>query len=176
MDKHEWRGVLRQAQAARDAPQVVSLSELFQALGIGFEDVQDWRVASYVPLGPEPIPKVGNAMVPRLFEADGTVLPAGVWGRNDQLESVRRGWPSQPASTACPDNIEVVLVPALAVDRSGVRLGKGGGWYDRALQSLTAPKVAVVYDNEIFPAHTLPKESHDVNMDGVVTPSGFELF
>jgi 5-formyltetrahydrofolate cyclo-ligase len=62
----------------------------------------------------------------------------------------------------------LVLVPALAVDHSGVRLGQGGGYYDRALTLSTGPAVALVRDEEFVPA--LPAEPHDVRVDAVVTP------
>lgn len=63
----------------------------------------------------------------------------------------------------------LVLVPALAVDRSGVRLGKGGGHYDRSLPLTSAPLVAVVRDEEFV--DSLPSEPHDVRVDAVLTPS-----
>jgi 5-formyltetrahydrofolate cyclo-ligase len=62
----------------------------------------------------------------------------------------------------------LVLVPALAVDHSGVRLGQGGGYYDRALGLCTGPVVAVVRDEEFVPS--LPSEPHDVRVDAVLTP------
>lgn len=65
----------------------------------------------------------------------------------------------------------LVLVPALAVDHRGTRLGRGGGWYDLTLP-LAGPHtalVAVVRDDELV--RTLPSEPHDVRMTGVLTPS-----
>jgi 5-formyltetrahydrofolate cyclo-ligase len=64
---------------------------------------------------------------------------------------------------------DVVLVPALAVDRSGNRLGRGRGYYDRTLAAVTAPVVAVVYDEERL--ESIPVEAHDVAVDGILTPS-----
>jgi 5-formyltetrahydrofolate cyclo-ligase len=66
---------------------------------------------------------------------------------------------------------EVVLVPALAVDARGHRLGRGRGYYDRALESVTAPVVAVVYDDDVI--DDVPVEAHDRNVDGRLTPSGY---
>jgi 5-formyltetrahydrofolate cyclo-ligase len=64
-----------------------------------------------------------------------------------------------------------ILVPALAVDRRGVRLGRGGGYYDRSLRlaSGRARLVAVVRDDELVPH--LPAEPHDVPMTAALTPS-----
>lgn len=67
----------------------------------------------------------------------------------------------------------VVLVPALAVDRTGTRLGQGGGSYDRAL-ARTAPQalvVALLHDDELV-AGPLPVEPHDRPVDVVVCPAG----
>ncbi len=72
---------------------------------------------------------------------------------------------------------DVVLVPALAVDTLGRRLGQGAGYYDRALTRLDAgvPVVAVVHDGEVVDAavEPLPDEPHDIRVDAVVTPKGF---
>jgi len=65
----------------------------------------------------------------------------------------------------------VVVVPALAVDRSGHRLGQGGGSYDRALprRSPGALVVALVHDDEIVDTETVPVDQQDVSVDAVVT-------
>jgi 5-formyltetrahydrofolate cyclo-ligase len=79
-----------------------------------------------------------------------------------------------PAALASCD---VVLVPALAADTAGGRLGQGGGYYDRSLASARPSGVvaAVVFDAELFDAATapLPTEPHDVRVDAVLTPGGW---
>jgi 5-formyltetrahydrofolate cyclo-ligase len=67
---------------------------------------------------------------------------------------------------------EVVVVPAVAVDRSGVRLGRGGGYYDRALRHVRpdARLVALAFDDELV--DELPVEPHDRRVTAVVTPAG----
>jgi 5-formyltetrahydrofolate cyclo-ligase len=77
-----------------------------------------------------------------------------------------------PLGSGVVSEAALVLVPALAVDHRGVRIGKGGGHYDRSLPLTTAPLVAVVRDPEVL-ASELPVEPHDVRMTGVLTPSGF---
>lgn len=65
----------------------------------------------------------------------------------------------------------LVLVPALAVDRDGHRLGRGRGYYDRALEQTNRDRrVAVVYADE-FVAH-VPTEPHDEDVGWVLTPDG----
>jgi 5-formyltetrahydrofolate cyclo-ligase len=71
----------------------------------------------------------------------------------------------------------VVLVPALAVDAEGHRLGRGGGHYDRSLAlrpdrgaSGAGALIAVLFDGERVPI--LPFDAHDVAVDAVVTPTG----
>ncbi|WP_329460287.1 5-formyltetrahydrofolate cyclo-ligase [Streptomyces sp. NBC_01497] len=73
----------------------------------------------------------------------------------------------------------VVLVPGLAVDRRGMRLGRGGGSYDRVLARLAAagasPVLAVLlYDGEVITR--VPVERHDRPVDAAVTPGGVHRF
>jgi len=70
-------------------------------------------------------------------------------------------------------DVDVVLVPALAAAQGGVRLGRGGGSYDRALARVPAgvPVVALLYDDEIVDA--LPHEEWDVPVTAAITPSGW---
>ena len=72
-----------------------------------------------------------------------------------------------PAAVAGAD---LVVVPALAVDPHGNRLGRGGGYYDRALAGLDVPVAAVVFDDERV--DEVPAEPHDVPVDAVLSPAG----
>lgn len=140
-------------------------------------------VCAYVPVGPEPgTPE----LVDRLRDLGARVLlpvtrpgdPAALlWGeyRPGALVDGRFGLlePAGPWLDAeAIAQAAVVLVPALAVDRRGVRLGRGGGYYDRSLP-LRAPGarlVAVVRDEELV--DELPSEPHDVRMTHALTPRG----
>jgi 5-formyltetrahydrofolate cyclo-ligase len=62
----------------------------------------------------------------------------------------------------------LVVVPALAVDRAGHRLGRGGGSYDRALSRTHAEVIALLHDGEAVTA--LPVEPHDRPVSAFVTP------
>ena len=66
---------------------------------------------------------------------------------------------------------DLVLVPALAVDRGGVRLGRGGGSYDRALARVAAgiPTIALLYDGELL--DEVPADDHDQRVRLVARPS-----
>jgi 5-formyltetrahydrofolate cyclo-ligase len=67
---------------------------------------------------------------------------------------------------------DLLITPAVAFDRSGQRLGRGGGFYDRALAALAgrAPSVAIGYDFQLV--DEIPTEPHDVPVDTVVTNAG----
>jgi 5-formyltetrahydrofolate cyclo-ligase len=70
---------------------------------------------------------------------------------------------------------ELIIAPGVAVADDGVRLGRGGGSYDRSL-ARAAPSALVVvpvYDGELFAA--LPAEPHDRPVDAAATPSGLRL-
>ena len=81
-------------------------------------------------------------------------------------------WAAADGTLLGPDAIagcDVVLVPALAVDSNGNRLGRGGGSYDRALRRARGLTIAVLYDGEL--ADELPAEPHDVAVGAVVMPT-----
>lgn len=65
------------------------------------------------------------------------------------------------------EEIEVVIVPGVAFDRKGKRLGRGKGFYDRLLQSAKVTKIGVGYDFQLV--NELPSEEHDVPMDMIIT-------
>lgn len=65
---------------------------------------------------------------------------------------------------------QIVVVPALSVDESGMRIGRGGGSYDRALKLNSGWKVCLLHDGEIFEGD-LPHEIHDQKVNAVVTPT-----
>ena len=157
----------RQADAealARRVPELVSPNDV---------------VGAYVPIGTEP---GSPAMLDALTEAGARVLLPVTrpdaplswgWYRPGHLTEARFGLLEPAAPHLPPDAIQragVILVPALGVDRAGVRLGRGAGFYDRSL-SLAAPDallVAVVYDDDLVQA--LPAEPHDVTMTHALTP------
>jgi 5-formyltetrahydrofolate cyclo-ligase len=143
-------------------------------------------VCAYVPVGSEP----GSAqLIDTLLQREIRVLlpvarhdAAGLpvplqWGeyRPGGLVQARFGL-QEPAEPWLPADAiaaaSVVLVPSLAVDRAGARLGRGAGFYDRSLP-LAAPAarlVAVVRDDELV--DRLPAEPHDVRMTHALTPTG----
>ena len=66
-----------------------------------------------------------------------------------------------------PSEIEMVIVPAVAYDRNGKRLGRGKGFYDRFLKQTKATKVGIGYEFQLL--DELPVEPHDVAMDMIIT-------
>ncbi|EMQ99598.1 5-formyltetrahydrofolate cyclo-ligase [Paeniglutamicibacter gangotriensis] len=74
------------------------------------------------------------------------------------------------------EELDVILVPAQAVDVNGDRLGQGGGYYDRFIASLpraTRPKLlSIVFEHEFLEAGKIPVEPFDERVEAVVLPSG----
>ncbi len=128
------------------------------------------RVASYLAFGSEPgIPAQPGWLLPVLLADDD--LDWAVY--DGQLASGRRGLQEpvgERLGVAAVATCDLVLVPALLVDRQGRRLGKGGGSYDRALTRATGLTVALLHDGELV--EELPAEPHDVPVRAVATPSG----
>ena len=86
--------------------------------------------------------------------------------------------PDEPTGAVLPpealEKADLVIAPALAVDPQGNRLGRGAGWYDRALarRKPACPLIAVCWPWEVLDTD-LPAEPHDVPADGVLTPGGY---
>jgi len=137
-------------------------------------------IAAYVPVGAEP----GGADLPVALAAFAQVLlpvllPDGDldWAEFDgTLGDAPRGLREPAGPRLGVDAIrtaELVLVPALAVDRAGMRMGRGGGSYDRVLARLAAPRplvAALLHDGELV--DLVPAEPHDRPVDAIVTPRG----
>jgi 5-formyltetrahydrofolate cyclo-ligase len=128
-------------------------------------------IASYASYGSEPstvelnqaIIAAGKTLL--LPRVNGDEIEWVLWdGRQESL--VRNGNLEEPSGDIYRDLdlINLVLVPALAIDPDGYRLGQGGGIYDRALPKLKAWKHGVVYSYERM-EHDLPREVWDVAMD-----------
>ncbi len=141
-------------------------------------------VCAYVPVGAEPgsieivdmlLRQSGRVLLPvARTTADDTPLPLR-WGeyRPGALTCGRWGLLEPPEPWLPPSALaeaSLVVVPALAVDRSGVRLGRGQGFYDRSLpgRDPQARLIAVVRDAELV--DELPAEPHDVPMTHALTP------
>jgi 5-formyltetrahydrofolate cyclo-ligase len=141
-------------------------------------------VCAYVPVGAEPgsiemldvlLRRAGRVLLPvARTTADNTPL-ALRWGeyRPGRLVAARLGLlePAEPWLPASAlTEASTVLVPTLAVDRRGVRLGRGSGFYDRSLvhRDPQARLIAVIRDEELV--DELPCEPHDVPMTHALTP------
>lgn len=138
-------------------------------------------VGAYIPVGSEP--GAAHDSVPLLDALIGVriLLPIARTGRPMQWAEYRPGelvaapfgLREPPPPWLSPESIgaaTVLLVPALAVDQHGNRLGRGAGFYDRALPLAAADArlVAVVRDDELLDA--IPAEPHDVPMTHALTP------
>jgi 5-formyltetrahydrofolate cyclo-ligase len=66
-----------------------------------------------------------------------------------------------------PKDLDLIVVPALAIDYKGQRLGRGAGYFDRYLQHYKGPTVGLIYDSEFLPV--VPSLSHDKPVSQVVT-------
>ena len=89
---------------------------------------------------------------------------------SDTTWSVNRWGITEPQGSVFPHAPELWIIPALAIDADGYRLGQGGGYYDRALAHVVddVPIIGVVFDDEVL--ERVPREEHDTCVDVVVTP------
>ena len=137
-------------------------------------------VAAYYSIGTEPdthslvyaLWKRGSYVILPLLLPGGDLDWASYEG-TDSLVPGPRGLlqPAEPPrGTATVSRADVVLVPAVAVDRSGYRLGRGGGSYDRVLARVgeQVPSIALLYDDELV--DEVPVDEHDQAVRAVARP------
>ncbi len=146
-------------------------------------------VAAYVSIGGEPSTR---ALLDRLRSAGVRVLLPVLLPDNDldwalyegaeRLVRAGRGLLEPDGARLGPEAVtqaDVVLLPGLAVDHGGLRLGRGGGSYDRVLARLEragarASLVVLLYDAEVLAE--VPVEPHDRHVHAAVTPSAVHRF
>ncbi|MEU5839484.1 5-formyltetrahydrofolate cyclo-ligase [Streptomyces diacarni] len=165
----------RQAAAEELARRVLALDELAAAR----------TVAAYVSVGTEPgtgpllraLDERGARVLLPVLQADNDLDWAPYEGP-DALAPVGRGLREPTGPRLGPEAVieaDAVLLPGLAVDRRGLRLGRGAGCYDRVLARLAAsgahPACAVLlYDGEVV--DHIDGEAHDRLVRTAVTPAG----
>ncbi|MGN9911901.1 5-formyltetrahydrofolate cyclo-ligase [Phytohabitans sp. LJ34] len=140
-------------------------------------------VAGYVPVGAEPGgPGLPDALAGMLSPEGRVLLPVvlpdldldwAVYHGPYSLTPGPHGLREPSGRRLGPDSIataEMVVVPAVAVDVRGARLGRGGGSYDRALARVPPETlvVALLHDGEVV--EEVPDEPHDRRVGAVITP------
>jgi 5-formyltetrahydrofolate cyclo-ligase len=167
------RSLLEVSQAARAiAEHLMVTSDLRRAA----------TVAAYVSVDTEPgtgplldrLRAMGRRVVVPVVLPD-LDLDWAVYDGPDSLTRARRGLLEPTGPRLGLDAVataDVVLTPGLAVDRRGMRLGQGGGCYDRALGRVPVGTFTctLLYDGELL--DEVPSEAHDRPVTAVVTPSG----
>jgi 5-formyltetrahydrofolate cyclo-ligase len=189
VEKAELRRMLRQRRAAReDATQRARLAEGLAALRRDLDTPTGPGavVAAFLPTAAEP--DVTGCLVAAHAAGERVLVPRTLpdcqlawaeWTPQAPLQPDRHGL-FAPIGAATSDGLSgstVLLLPALAVDLRGTRLGHGAGYYDRALARLPAwpqgpLRVAVVHPAEVLD-DPLPREPHDAAVDAVLTADGW---
>ncbi len=136
-------------------------------------------VAGYWPMGSEmdvrSLLTALHALGVRILlpEVLGPTNPLGFrnWAPGIALESGPFGIPV-PAGPRCDEQPSILLIPLLAFDRLGFRLGQGGGYYDRTLAAIRRTRrairaIGIAYAAQEIPL--VPREHHDQKLDGVAT-------
>jgi 5-formyltetrahydrofolate cyclo-ligase len=177
-EKSALRSRLRAARAHRPAGQLTRAAADIARVGVT-HCAGASTVAAYASVRDEPPTReLLDALAGRgVTIVLPVVRPGGLdWARYDGWSALadRHGLlepAGDPLGSAALLDADVVLVPALAVDRQGHRLGRGGGHYDRALVSVGRTRItAVVFTDEVL--DDLPVEEHDVSVGAALTPEG----
>lgn len=138
---------------------------------------EPWRAGqtvcafSALPCEPDiltPWPATKKICLPRVV---GTTLNLHTIEHAGQLVAGRFGISEPPIHAPLAEpKADLILVPGLAFDPSGTRLGRGGGYYDRFLTGVEGLRVGVCFQEVVF--DRIPCEPHDVMVDFLATPEG----
>lgn len=180
--KRALRRRLLDRRRARTAVEIEAAAGAIAAHALAWDPVRRARtVAAYVSVGPEP----GTGELVERLHAAGVrvllpvVLPDldvdwAVYAGPDSLAAARLGLLEPTGPRLGVDAVlgaDVLLVPGLAVSPAGVRLGRGGGCYDRVLARATdRPAAVLLHDDEA--GIDVPREPHDRPVTHVLTPGG----
>lgn len=178
------RAARARAREARDSVAVAERRLAAQALSHSLLELPELEIARVVlayaalPSEIDPAPAVwrlrarGAAIAYPRIEAPG-VLGIHLVGHELELIAGPFGLaqPSQHAPRAARDSVDAVIVPGVAFDDCGRRLGYGGGYYDRLLPTLRPDclRIGVAFDEQLL--EEIPSEDHDATVHLVVTPS-----
>lgn len=183
------RGLLAQ-RSALTTDDVAAAGEALARRALELPELAEaGTVAAYVSVGREPgtralleaLRRRGvRVLLPVLLEDND--LDWAAYEGPDLLVRAGRGLLEPDGLRLGPEAVtaaDAVLLPGLAVDAHGMRLGRGGGSYDRVLARLdragVAPaRVVLLYDSEVIAE--VPAEGHDRPVDAVVTPGGVRRF
>ena len=109
--------------------------------------------------------------LPRFRPSDGDYEAALVTGAEGELATGRFG--IREPGAACPAvpliHLDLLLIPGVGFAPDGCRLGRGRGFYDRLLASVTGLKCGVAFDEQLV--ETLPIGPYDIRLDCILTPS-----
>lgn len=144
------------------------------------EFVNSKIIASYYSYGDEPstielnrsILNLGKILLLPVLRPD-SGLDFRIWD-GDESKLAQVGNVKEPTGEKYLGKIDLMIVPSLAVDGSGFRLGQGGGSYDRALKEYPSFAVTLVYGDEVI--DSLPIELHDQSVAAALTPEKFLRF
>ena len=117
-----------------------------------------------------------SVFLPRITSRKGE-MEFRIWKRTDKLSKNSYGIlePVVTAEVAAPDSDSLIVVPALSVDKKGVRLGYGGGFYDRYISNHSNKQLIVpIFQNQI--TEVLPHDDHDILVDMAITELGLLNF
>ena len=170
-------------RAGLTSTQMASAAEALAGHGLGFLPPlsPDAVVSGFAPLADElriwPLLRRlagdGVRLALPVMQGKGNPLLFRVWTPGDAMDSGVWGIAEPKADKPAVDP-DILLMPLLAFDRCGGRLGYGGGFYDRTLQGLRARKPVVAvglgYDEQAVDA--VPRLDYDQRLDWVLTPSG----
>lgn len=151
----------------------------FDAVELGADDV----VALYWPIRDEldcrpvltRLMDAGQPVCLPVVIGDGLPLELRRWQEGVPLYPSGFGTlaPPEDAPLAIPD---VIVVPLLGFDRTGTRLGYGGGFYDRTLEILPRAPRLIGFAFAAQELEQVPRDRHDVPLDAVITENGYRAF
>lgn len=184
--KQQLRATARRTRTEAHQQNGRAAAEQIAAHGIAFAAVPAGAIVSgFVAIGEEidPLPLMlrlageGYALALPVMQSSRAPLLFRRWQPGDP--TTEKAWGIREPLPAAPEVVpDVLLVPLLAFDAEGHRLGYGGGYYDRTLAAMRARRtivaIGLAHDEQEVPA--VPRLDFDQRLDWVLTPSGLRRY
>lgn len=175
MTKDDIRAAAKARRRSLSHDEIIKMSDASQTLLMPYLKSAD-TVFCYMAAFNEPrtdgiieqlISSGKRVAVPVTDTKTNTITPVLYTGRDDLVSGAMGIKEPKSRIAVSPDEISAAVIPGIAFDKGGMRIGFGAGYYDRFLEGFKGLKIGLCYDFQVY--DSIPHDKHDIPMDVIIT-------